>query len=153
SAPHVAGAAALVLAKNPTWDASQIQNFLEQRASSGSPTNPPANTFGHGVLTLGDPTTANTLPTPAGDHQLASPINFFDTRKALGTSLARPMNQGEAVTVTLPTQIPASATAAVIYLGGSGAQGLTYLSAYAGHIAFPNTSNVNLTTQDATATV
>jgi Subtilase family/IPT/TIG domain len=50
AAPHVAGAAAIVAGANPTWNAAQIQDFLQSRAGTT-----PENTVGYGVLNLGLP--------------------------------------------------------------------------------------------------
>jgi hypothetical protein len=53
AAPHVAGAAALVKAANPTFTPAQIQSFLEGRALDlGAPGKD--NLFGFGRLRLGD---------------------------------------------------------------------------------------------------
>jgi subtilisin family serine protease len=62
SAPHVAGAAALVRQANPGWTPAQIQSFLESRALDlGSPGKD--NLYGAGRLRLGTPPTITT-PTP-----------------------------------------------------------------------------------------
>jgi hypothetical protein len=54
SAPHTAGAAALVKGANPTFTPAQVKNFLIGRATpQGSPV--PNNTFGYGTLALGAP--------------------------------------------------------------------------------------------------
>jgi hypothetical protein len=50
SAPHVAGAAAIVAGANPSMTAVQIQDFLQSRAGTT-----PVNTVGYGVLNLGLP--------------------------------------------------------------------------------------------------
>jgi Subtilase family/IPT/TIG domain len=50
AAPHVAGAAAIVAGANSTWNAAQIQDFLQSRAGTT-----PNNTVGYGVLNLGLP--------------------------------------------------------------------------------------------------
>gem|GEM_PF-1311963 len=54
SAPHVAGAAALVLSAHPDYGPDQIQSFLEDRAiDMGSPGKD--NAYGYGRLYLGEP--------------------------------------------------------------------------------------------------
>lgn len=151
AAPGVAGAAALVAGAQPTWDAAQIQNFLEQRAQHGTPINPPSNPTGHGLLTLGSPTDV-ALPTASKYQALPTPVQLIDNRSGLG-GFKGYLAGGATQTVTLPTSVPAAATAVVIELAGTNTKGLTYLSAYAGGIAWPGTSNLNLTPQDATATV
>ncbi|MCU1657606.1 MAG: hypothetical protein JWO57_2262, partial [Pseudonocardiales bacterium] len=79
AAPHVAGAAALVAGLHPNWDAAQLQNYLEQTASSGGPHNPPVNTTGHGLLTLGAPASSG-LPVTSRYQELGSPVRILDTR-------------------------------------------------------------------------
>jgi hypothetical protein len=53
SAPHVAGAAALVAQTHPTYTADQLQSFLTQHANGGAPFTPPSEALGAGVLALG----------------------------------------------------------------------------------------------------
>ena len=60
AAPHVAGAAALAAQAHPTFNAAELESFLEQRANNGTPANPATNTLGHGVLTLGQTGTSGT---------------------------------------------------------------------------------------------
>lgn len=63
SAPHVAGAAALVKQAFPPWGPDQIQSFLESRAIDlGSPGKD--TTFGSGRLNLGMPSAPTPTPTP-----------------------------------------------------------------------------------------
>ncbi len=54
SAPHVAGAAALVLQAHPDWTAQQVRQFLEGRAIDLGPLGKD-NSFGAGRLNLGEP--------------------------------------------------------------------------------------------------
>lgn len=149
ASPHVAGAAALVAAANSNLDAAQIQNFLQQRASSGSPKNPPTNALGHGLLTLGTPADV-VAPTGAG-YEAITPKRILDTRTTTGGHKA-PLGAGATLQLSVPG-LPADATAVAINLTGTGVTGTTYLSAYPGGTAYPNTSNVNLTKLDSTAAV
>jgi hypothetical protein len=148
AAPQVAGAAALVAAAEPGWDAAQIQNFLEQRANSSKPANPPSNATGHGLLTLGAPDTV-ALP-PAAKYTPITPKRILDTRTA-GTK--KPLGAGKTVTVPVSADIPSDATAVAINLTGVSATGTTYLAAYTGGRAWPGTSNLNLPEADVTAAV
>jgi subtilisin family serine protease len=52
--PHVAGAAALVWAANPSWSHSQVRTFLESNALDKGPSGRD-NTYGYGRLYLGSP--------------------------------------------------------------------------------------------------
>jgi hypothetical protein len=149
AAPNVAGAAALVAGANPNLDAAQIQNFLEQRANSGAPNNPPTNTFGHGLLTLGAPSDVG--PPPGSRYQPTGPTRILDTRTTTGGHKA-PLGAGGTVQVTVPG-LPADATAVAVNLTGTGPTANTYLSAYAGNMPFPNTVNLALPKVEVTASV
>ncbi len=65
AAPHVAGAAALVLSAYTGYTADQLQTHLESQAIDMGSTGMD-NQFGYGRLYLGDPGPANTQPTLAG---------------------------------------------------------------------------------------
>jgi hypothetical protein len=148
AAPHVAGAAALVKGQNPTWDASQIQNFLEQRANSNVPLNPPTNQLGHGRLTLGS--TTSTLPQGA-KYQAIAPTRILDTRTTTGGHHA-PLGKGTTVTVAVPG-LPADAKAVAVNLTGIHPNATTYLSLFPGGTAWPHTSNLNMSPLEPTAAV
>lgn len=138
--PVVAGTAALVAQQNPTWDAAQIQNFLEQRASNGAPYNPPVTTVGHGLLTLGSTTTA--LPASYGFASLPRP-----TRILAGTTLGA----GGTYTVSAPTSVvPADAKAVAVSLNvvDKTPATSTYLTAYPSGTAYPGVSNVTVARAD-----
>jgi len=62
SAPHVAGAAALVLQANPGSTPQQITDFLKGRAVDLGPQGPD-NEFGYGSLQMGDVPSESILPT------------------------------------------------------------------------------------------
>lgn len=148
SAPEVAGAAALVAQNHSTWDASQLQNFLEQRANSGQPINPPNNTIGHGKLTLGDPATI-ALPLTAG-YLALTPQRILDTRTTIGGHNG-PVGPFSTVTVTLPSTVPPDATAVSINLTGVYPTASTFLAAYPGGKAWPGSSNLNLVPKQTAA--
>ncbi|MBN9621048.1 MAG: S8 family serine peptidase [Actinobacteria bacterium] len=139
--PVVAGTAALVAQQNPSWDVAQIQNFLEQRASSGSPHNPPLNSVGHGLLTLGDPTTS-ALPSAYGFTTLATPTRIL-AGKTLGAA--------GTYTVPVPTSVvPAGAEAVAVSLNvvDKTPSTTTYLTAYPTGTSFPGVSSVNVSHTD-----
>lgn len=146
AAPHVAGAAALVLAANPSMGAAQLEYFLEQRAGSGQPSNPPTNATGYGLLTLG--ALAGVAPPSGARYTPIAPTRILDTRTTTGGAL----KAGATLTLSIPG-LPADATAVAINLTGVGATGTTFLSAYPGGAAWPGTSNLNLSTTDPTAAV
>lgn len=97
AAPHVAGAAALVLAANPTWTAAQIETFLEDRASPK--VSPATNAVGHGLLQLLAPTAGScpaSAPLPARivvdrpDIAFSVPVNTTCTHYVALAALASP---------------------------------------------------------------
>ncbi len=162
AAPHVAGAAALVKAAAPTMDATQIQTFLEQRASSGAPSNPPTDLEGHGVLTLGA-TTGATAPGGTGYTALATPVRVLDTRPGFGGSGhgatlggQGPLPAGSPYSLSVSgAGVPSTATAVAINVTALDPAAAGFVSVFPGGTAWPGTSNVNLSTasSDSTAPV
>lgn len=67
AAPHVAGAAALVMQQNPTWNAADVRAYLESNATDLG-TSGKDNNFGAGKLLLPTPT-AQPSPTPTPTAQ------------------------------------------------------------------------------------
>ncbi|HEV2887125.1 MAG TPA: S8 family serine peptidase, partial [Jatrophihabitans sp.] len=151
AAPHVAGAAALVAAANPTMDASDLEAFLERRA--GPQGNPPTNSAGYGLLQLGATTGIQAVP-GSQYFPFATPNRIVDTRSGLGVR-AGLLGPGTALAVPVASTgtnaVPAAATSVVISLSGTGAQGGTYLSVYSK--VFSGNSTLNLNSKDANATV
>jgi hypothetical protein len=146
AAPHVAGAAALVLAANPALDASDLEALLERRASPV--VNPATNDAGHGVLQLGDPLPSGIQPVAGSNYvALAQPVRVANTTK---TSVPR-LATGKTITVKLPSSVPSDATAVVVNLGGVNATGATTLAAFPDK--FAGTSNLNLSLTDPVAAV
>lgn len=140
AAPHVAGAAALVAAANPTMDAAQLQNFLEQRANSGSPNNPPDNEIGHGVLNLG---AASGIAPPAayGYHALAAP-------KRVVTAFT--MGAGQSHVFAIPTTaVPAGAAAVALNVTAITKTGnQSYVSLLPANSTFVDTATLNVNSTD-----
>ena len=64
SAPHVAGAAALLVEANPGWSAPQLRQFLESQAVDLGPPGKD-NVFGSGRLRMGQPPSAGPPATPS----------------------------------------------------------------------------------------
>ncbi|MGI8667436.1 MAG: S8 family serine peptidase [Jatrophihabitans sp.] len=154
AAPHVAGAAALVLAANPAMDASDIEAFLERRASPL--VNPATNDAGHGLLQLGDPADPSGIQGVAGSGYVAltSPVRLVDTRSGIGGRTGA-MVAGTVLPVTLPSSgpsaVPADATAVVVNVTGINAKGTTYLSVFAD--SYSGSDNLSLSTTDPNAAI
>jgi subtilisin family serine protease len=152
AAPHVAGAAALIKSANSSLDAAQLQALLETRASGGAnAAAAPTNDVGHGLLDLGGPPPV-TAPSGSVYSALATPLRVLDTRPGQ-PPVSGPkgkLGPGEVVTVNL-SNAPAGATAVAVNLGGTLAEGNTYLTAYPTND--PGTSTLNLNQTDSTAAV
>jgi hypothetical protein len=146
AAPHVVGAAALVKQASPSMDASQIQAFLEARATPNA--NPPDTTNGHGPLTLG--AASGIAPDEGALFTPMDPIRVLDTRGTTGGHFAK-IQPNEEVTVTPPVSVPSDATAVMINLAGVGATGPAFLSAYPN--SYSGVSNVDLSKADPTLAV
>ena len=85
SAPHVAGAAALVLQANPTFTPDQVRSFLASTATDGGAPGPDYD-YGSGLLNLGpvtSPGASGPCPLPRTDQ--ATAVNYLpNVTKALG---------------------------------------------------------------------
>lgn len=135
AAPHVAGAAALVKSANPSFDAAQIEDYLESHATPAGP----ANQFGHGVLNMGP----QQVPQPragATYQPLDTPQRILDTRTSTGGHQGA-VGPGEIVTLSVPA--PAGATAVAINLTSTGATSQTHLDVFPE--TYTGTSTLNLT--------
>ncbi len=134
SAPHVAGAAALVAQAHPDLSASGLETFLSQRANNGSPNSPATDAEGAGVLALGTPT--------SGTYQPITPTRLLDTR----TGTATPMQPGAtlALKVEGAGAIPASGvTAVVLNTTVTQPTATGYLTVWPGGTTMPGASNLN----------
>ncbi|MDQ1737833.1 MAG: hypothetical protein QOH56_4084, partial [Pseudonocardiales bacterium] len=148
-APHIAGAAALVLGANPALDPAQIQAELEQRATNN--TSPPTNANGHGLINLGSPTDTPAPSTGSKYVPLDHPVRVMDTRDATFGHHAK-LRAAEQIAVNPALAgVPDDATAVVVNLTGEGATGSLYLAAYPS--TFSGTSNLNLSAKTSTAAI
>jgi subtilisin family serine protease len=90
SSPHAAGAAALVLQANPTWNPAQMRSFLESRAVDLGDTGAD-NVFGAGRLDLQQPTpTPTPSPTPTATATPTATPTFTVTPSPTATPTATP---------------------------------------------------------------
>ncbi len=95
SAPHVAGAAALVWSLHPTWSAIQVRTWLEGNAIDMGAAGKD-NTYGHGRLNLPLSETPPPLPPPGAASHTYGPVAGWymvsvpthgDSAEAFGTTL------------------------------------------------------------------
>ncbi|HEY9390489.1 MAG TPA: S8 family serine peptidase, partial [Mycobacteriales bacterium] len=140
--PHVTGAAALVKSANPSFDAAQIENYLEQHATPKGT----ANEFGHGVLGMGP---QQTPQAPQGDtyQPLATPTRILDTRTTNGGHFGK-IGSGEIFTLTVPG-LPADATAVAINVTGTAPTNNTHIDVFP--VTYTGTSTLNLVAKQTAA--
>jgi len=152
AAPHVAGAAALVAAANPSMDASEIEAFLESPGNGVGALNPPVNGSGHGLLNLGAADPSQVHPVAGSAYfPLSNPVRIVDTRSGLGVRRG-PMLAGTELAVPVSTTlVPADATSVVVEVSGTAAKGGTYLSVYS--TSFGGVATLPLTVQEPNATI
>lgn len=136
AAPNTAGAAALVKSANPSFDAAQIESYLEEHATPAAGT---ANQFGHGLLNMGP------LQVPQarqGDtyQTLAAPQRILDTRTTNGGHLGK-VGQGEVLTLSVPG-LAVDASAVAINLTATGPTTTTHLDVFPE--VWTGTSTLNL---------
>lgn len=152
SAPHVAGAAALIAAADPAMDAGQLQAFLEAPNDGTDAQSPALNGLGHGLLNLGTADASKVQPVAGSAYfPLSNPVKIVDTRIGLGVRKG-PMLAGTELTVPVADSlVPADASSVVVEVSGTAAKGGTYLSVYSN--TFGGTATLPLTTQEPNATV
>lgn len=152
AAPHVAGAAALVLAAHPSLDASQLEAFLEA-PNNNSPTSTfaiPNNTYGHGLLQLGAADASKVTPAAGSRYHAVAPTQIVSTTTGWGVPKAR-MGAGTEYTVSVPAPVPTDATALVVGLLGTAPSGNTALSIYPS--TFDGTATLSMSTAQPTLVV
>jgi subtilase family protein len=148
AAPHVAGAAALISAKNSTLDASGIERELFNRAIPVPGSAP--NITGRGRLSLVPTDVPPARAAGLTYNALATPTRILDTRHGTG-GRSTPLGTGEVfpLQVTGVAGVPADARAVVVNLTGVQATSSTDLSVFPD--AFTGTSNLNLVRNQAAA--
>jgi Subtilase family len=135
AAPHATGAAALVKSANPSFDAAQIQDYLETHAVAPKTT----NRTGHGVLNMGPQEVPQARQ---GDTYvpLAAPQRVLDTRTTTGGHPAK-LGAGEVFTVSIPG-LPDDATAVAVNLTGTQPSAFTHIDLFPA--TYTGTSTLNL---------
>lgn len=114
AAPHVAGAAALVLSANPGWSGDQIRDFLEQRAVDMGPSGPD-NDYGWGRLWLGPPLATGRRLTVSKAGTGSGAVTSTPTGISCGSACIATFSDGQWVTLV------ASPAAGSVFGGWSGA--------------------------------
>ncbi|MGQ0832806.1 MAG: S8 family serine peptidase [Microthrixaceae bacterium] len=165
AAPHVAGAAALLLGVNPDLDVGELEQLLLDRAQEAGTTGPD-NTYGAGRLMMG-PAGNVDLPVPQPFSSVV-PVRLFDSRPGtLGASEPAfgtdgridplPAKGNLRVRVAGVAGVPTDATAVVLNVTVTQPTQNGYLAVFPGTTA-PVASNLNFVkgqtvAQHVTATV
>lgn len=143
ASPHVAGAAAVLLSRNPTWSPAKVASRLTTLATPGvvkSAGNCTPNRLlfaGASLLTAPD--------YPAGAFVATTPCRQLDSRNGTG-GIFGPIAPGQTITVKVTGTggIPASGVSAVaLNITVTSPTSAGFITAYAGGSAQPGTSNVN----------
>jgi hypothetical protein len=138
AAPHVAGAAALVLDAQPGLDAGEVQAVLERRATPAGAAGKD-NLWGWGKLAMGPPDAPSA---PDGDLYTAlSPSDrLVDTRTA-----NQPLGSGATRRFAIAGThgVPADATAVTLNVTAVAPTAAGYLTAFPAGAARPVASNLN----------
>jgi hypothetical protein len=148
AAPHVAGAAAVLLSANPALGPTELQALLEASAN-GTPATDPAgqtNEAGWGALTL--PTTVAQPAPPTGAlYTGMSPVRILDTRPGSGVCAGSCTPIGPAQTRNLDVLavpgVPADATAVVLNVTAVSPTATSHLSVFPAGQAVPRVANLN----------
>jgi hypothetical protein len=149
AAPHVAGAAAVYLAANPSLDIAEAQRLLETRAiDAGAPGRDPA--YGAGNLALRDPVTnPPDAPTGALYASLASPQRVVETRSSVPGGCVGPqcsaLGSGQSFTFDARAlaSVPDDATAVVLNVTAVATTQTGFLTLYPSGSTRPTASNLN----------
>jgi subtilisin family serine protease len=159
AAPHVSGAASLLLQANPGLQVAEVQQLLEDWAVDLGAAGKDSET-GSGHLHLNAPSTTRP-PTPQ-PFSPATPVRLFDSRPGpLGAAEAPFGASGRTTPVTGGTEVavqvagiagvPADASAVLLNLTVTDTTAASFLTVYPGGTR-PNTSNVNFAAGGVVAT-
>ncbi|MGH9086440.1 MAG: S8 family serine peptidase [Acidimicrobiales bacterium] len=151
AAPHVAGAAAVLLEANPSLDVAELQAILEHRAQDAGEAGRD-NTYGAGLLDLADPTAGADPPLPVPYQPVNPPTRLLDTRggvqgAAEPVDRSTPLAPGEEAVLPVAgiAGIPADATAVVLNVTVTAPTAGGYLTVFPNGELRPNVSSLNFT--------
>ncbi|MCX2747547.1 S8 family peptidase [Arthrobacter sp. MI7-26] len=148
AAPHAAGASAMLLSLNPTWNPQNVSDALKSSATAGAIAAPAGQGTPNRLLYVG-PSDNNGAVVSAGGFVSRAPYRALDTRVGTGGvtgGVTGPIAPGQTINLTVTGRggIPATGVSAVamnITVTAPTAAG--YITAYAGGTTKPDTSNVN----------
>lgn len=151
SAPHAAGAAALLKGANPTLDVAELQALVEAYANGTVALDPQGqnNVNGFGQLTL--PVTPATPQPPAGQLYtgINPPTRIMDTRPGPGCRPGPCTPLGPGQTRNLPihslTEVPDDASAVVLNVTAVGPTAASHLTVFPTGQPVPTVANLNFT--------
>ncbi len=143
ASPHVAGAAAQLLALHPSWSPAQVASALTAAATTGTVTNRGAGSPDR--LLYAGPNDSNGSVSVAGGFVARAPYRQLDSRNGTG-GVSTPLGPGQTITITVTGRggIPASGVSAVaLNVTVTQPTSAGYITAHAGGTTGPSTSNVN----------
>lgn len=143
AAPHVAGAATMLLAAHPSWSPAQVASSLTASATAGTIQSAGAGTPNR-LLYVG-PDDGNGAVMSAGGFVARAPYRALDTRNGTG-GINGAIGPGQTVSLTVTGRggIPATGVSAVaMNVTVTAPTSAGFITAYAGGTAPPTTSNVN----------
>jgi hypothetical protein len=146
SAPHTAGAAAVMLGSNATLDVAELQGALESRSLDAG-TVGRDNLYGAGRLRMG---TVGAPQPPTGQlySAISPPVRIMDTRTPAGTCVPGPcarLGPGQTLVlqVTGLNGVPSDAVAAILNVTAIGPTGTSHLTVFPTGQALPTAANLN----------
>ncbi|MBX7442680.1 S8 family peptidase [Arthrobacter sp. MAHUQ-56] len=148
--PHVAGAAALLLAKNPSLTPSQVASTLNSSSVTGTIANASAGTPNRLLHVV--PPAANSAASAPGMFSSQAPFRQLDTRYGTG-GVSGPVAPGATINVQVTGRggIPATGVSAIaVNITATEPTSYGNITIHAGGTSAPGTSNLNFNPGETT---